>query len=58
VIDPRAHWITAHQTSIVRLQQFGDDLHVGHARIEPNEGQNCELEAELPEAFRSSDWFD
>ena len=36
VVDPGAHGIAAHLTGVRWLQQFGDDLHVGHARIEPH----------------------
>jgi len=35
VVDPRADRIAAHQPSFVRLQKLRDDLHVGHAGIEP-----------------------
>src|SRR5260370_13131258 len=36
MIDPRAHWIRAHQPRIERLQQIGHLTDIPHSRIEPN----------------------
>jgi hypothetical protein len=35
MIDPHAHGIASHRLGVLGLQQFRDDLHVGHAGIEP-----------------------
>jgi hypothetical protein len=35
VVDLRADWVTAHESSIEGLQQFGDHFHAGRAGVEP-----------------------